>query len=340
MFVRTLLTLAAAAQLCVLTAGSAQEDGADVMPVPPARKLRGTSSRSGHSNPSNHESTSKKDVRIINGKEATEDKYPFMVSLEDKFGHFCGGTMICRDVVLTAAHCQGGKYSAVIGRHNIVSHRDGQKIAMRKEVPHPSYNDDTTENDYMLVFLNGVAPASKVVKINSNNAVPAVGQQVKVMGWGNTNDSHNAPMSNVLLETDVRMISNQVCDASKGTIDGYKENYKGQIKQNMMCAKGSRTDSCQGDSGGPLMRGSVQVGVVSWGVGCAHPDFPGVYARISKVHPWIEKQVCKHSRYASQAGFNCGSSRPTTLEGWNQHYGFSNRKGGRPSEDEELDDEP
>ncbi|KAL7546586.1 hypothetical protein ACHAWF_009918 [Thalassiosira exigua] len=191
--------------------------------------------------------------------------------------------MICRDVVLTAAHCQGqgGTYSAVIGRHNIFSHWDGQRIAMRKEVPHPNYNGDTTENDFMLIFLNGAVPASKVVEINSNGAVPAVGQWVRVMGWDNTKYSNNAPMSDVLLEASVRMISNKVCNASKGTIDGYRESYKGRIKQNMMCAKATGKDSCQGDSGRPLMRGWVQVSVVSWGVGCAHPDFPGVYAQIS-----------------------------------------------------------
>ena len=62
--------------------------------------------------------TRKLDTRIIGGSEATEDRYSFVVSLQDHIGHFCGGSLIAKDVVLTAAHYQGGSYDVVLGRHD------------------------------------------------------------------------------------------------------------------------------------------------------------------------------------------------------------------------------
>ncbi len=63
---------------------------------------------------------------------------------------------------------------------------------------------------------------------------------------------------------------------------------------------------CQGDSGGPLIKGSKQLGIVSWGIGCASDDFPGVYTRVSSVYGWIENELCKENRqYAVEAGYKC-----------------------------------
>merc|ERR1712051_906056 len=92
------------------------------------------------------------------------------------------------------------------------------------------------------------------------------------------------------------------------TIGGYQTDYKNQISGNMMCANDNGEDSCQGDSGGPLVirsrTGDVQVGVVSWGVGCAHRDFPGVYARVSAQYHWIRANVCEGSS-DPPASFEC-----------------------------------
>lgn len=57
-------------------------------------------------------------------------------------------------------------------------------------------------------------------------------------------------------------------------------------------------DTCVGDSGGPLVdpqnssqpEDHRQVGIVSWGVGCAEPGFPGVYTRLDSFAGFIEQQ--------------------------------------------------
>eukprot|EP01083_Nonionella_stella_P180470 643702_1 len=93
------------------------------------------------------------DERIIGGSQATPNANKFVVSLQDHIGHFCGGSLVAKDVVLSAAHCQGGPYDVVLGQHNVNSN-GGQKIRMSREVPHPKYKDATTDNDFMLVFLD------------------------------------------------------------------------------------------------------------------------------------------------------------------------------------------
>jgi len=271
-------------------------------------------------------------TRIIGGSEAKEDRFSYAVSLADNIGHFCGGSLIAKDVILTAAHCQGGNYNVVLGRHD-VDDNDGEVIAMKKELPHPNYDSQSTNNDFMLVFLDGAVSATNVdlVTLNSDSSVPDVGDAVTVMGWGDVDIRDDvSKLSDVLMNVQVNVISNQECDDSEGTIDGYYDNYNDQITQDMLCAKvdGGGEDSCQGDSGGPLViKGSnsqdVQVGVVSWGIGCASEHFPGVYARVSRAYDWIEKEVCKGSSYASDAGFDCSGTSSSGSEGNDTSVGGS-----------------
>mmetsp|Transcript_49577 Transcript_49577/g.105361 ORF Transcript_49577/g.105361 Transcript_49577/m.105361 type:complete len:407 (-) Transcript_49577:388-1608(-) len=254
--------------------------------------------------------------RIIGGSEATPNKNKFMVSLSDRIGHFCGGSLIARDVVLTAAHCKGAPFDVIAGRHNL-NRWDGQVIGITKQMPHPDYNDRTTDMDFMLVFLSKPATLNgdvATVRLNDDSSTPSVGNGVRAMGWGDTDIRDNvSKLSDVLMKVSVNVISNNACEASGGYIGSFYTNYKGQITQNMLCAKANRQDSCQGDSGGPLMSDDgVQVGVVSWGISCAHASFPGVYARVSRAYGWIEREVCDGSDYAAEAGFRCsGNSNPT-----------------------------
>ena len=270
-------------------------------------------------------------TRIIGGSEAVDDRHSYAVLMLGADGSMCGGSLIARDVVLTAAHCMGATDYAVLGEHDIevVNDGDGEVFAVREVILHPDYSQmlmsmyGLADNDFMLVFLEGASASDDVitVKLNSDTSLPIVGQSVTVMGWGDTDISddfdeetpNDVETSTVLMNVDVSVISNEECDASEGYIDGTYATYSGRITANMLCAISNGKDSCQGDSGGPMViKGAdgpadVQVGVVSWAYGCAIDQFPGVYARVSRAYDWIQIEVCKGSSYASEAGFDCGS---------------------------------
>lgn len=320
MQIQILFTALAFSQLCLLSSAR-------------ARSLRAEQQQSN--------SELKKDERIIGGSEATEDRHSYAVALQDKsiqenFGLFCGGSLIAKDVVLTAAHCQGAPFDVVIGRHDL-GDNDGQVIPIKEQLPHPNYDPYFTDNDFMLVFLSrGTTANVDLVKLNDDPSVPNVGRGVTVMGWGDTDirDDVPAALSDVLMKVQVNIISNNDCADSSGSIGGggSTASYRGQITQNMLCAKSNQRDSCQGDSGGPLVitraAGDLQIGIVSWGIGCANQNFPGVYSRVSSAYNWIEREVCKGSQFASEAGFDCSNARynpgVTDADTWDDYLPWDN----------------
>ena len=67
----------------------------------------------------------------------------------------------------------------------------------------------------------------------------------------------------------------------------------GGITENMICAAalGGGKDACQGDSGGPLVVDGKLVGIVSWGVGCALPLYPGVYSNVATLKSFVTQKA-------------------------------------------------
>jgi trypsin len=265
-------------------------------------------------------------TRIIGGTEAVEDRFSYALSLQ-AYGttHYCGGSLIAKDVVLTAAHCEGGGSWVYHKKHDLdETDADAITLRVKSAVPHPYYSSYSTDNDFMLYFLephegNLFDEDPVIVKLNSNPSVPSDDQMVTVMGWGDTTASaYTSTTSDVLMNVELKVVPNDICEQSTGYADGQYMSYYGKISDNMLCAKGTNQDSCQGDSGGPLIVKTgvsdgqdVQIGVVSWGAGCGSDDFPGVYARVSQAYNWIQEEVCKGSGYASEAGFDCDGISPT-----------------------------
>jgi len=268
-------------------------------------------------------------TRIIGGEYSDFGEYPYAVSLKRGNGHFCGGSLIARDVVLSAAHCGGGRYTVVVGRHKQSSYSRGDTFSVREEVLHPRYRSSGTDNDFGLIFLRGSASAdAELVRLNERSAVPATGESVTVMGWGDTLASESASRpSNTLKEAELQVVSNRRCAQASGWVGFSYSSYRGAITDNMLCAQDRGEDSCQGDSGGPLVvkgRGrdpDVQVGVVSWGVGCADENFPGVYARVSSAYKWIRDEVCEKSA-SPPPSFRCSPPDAADAIGQSNDIGF------------------
>lgn len=130
-----------------------------------------------------------------------------------------------------------------------------------------------------LVSALNLAPAGvATIGMPVQSAGTAVGTNARVSGWGAT--SEGGPGSATLLAVYKPVVSNAACNAA----------YNGGITDGMICAgvpEGGR-DACQGDSGGPLTAGNIVIGIVSWGQGCARPNFFGVYARVAHYRNWID----------------------------------------------------
>ena len=236
-----------------------------------------------------------RDARIVGGQDADPGEYPWQVRVSPS-GFLCGGTLIDREWVLTAAHCvvtesnapmSPSDVSVVLGDHNL-SGNDGteQSINTSQVIVHPQYG--SAGNDYDIALLKLASPANIVpgtvetIELNTD-ANLAAGTNAVVTGWGTT--SSGGSISQILQEVTVPLVSNQTCAGSYGST----------ITDNMICAgfQAGGKDACQGDSGGPLViqtgsGGWKHVGIVSFGNGCAAPDFYGVYARTSRFIDWIE----------------------------------------------------
>ena len=219
--------------------------------------------------------------KIVGGVEATKGEFPFMVSLQSSsYGHFCGGSLIKTNWVLTAAHCVQGGYleSVVTGLHNLSQTAGSEKFKATLIVKNPGWNSYNMDYDFALIRLDKESKFAPIA-LNPNELSGKV--NFVTTGWGMTSEGGN--ISDALMKVSVPLVSKAGCEAA----------YPGQLTDRMICAgyEAGGKDSCQGDSGGPLVMGtgagSYLAGVVSWGEGCARPNKYGVYSKVNSVISWI-----------------------------------------------------
>jgi trypsin len=189
----------------------------------------------------------------------------------------CGGTLIGPDVVLSAGHC-GGYVGETVTIGDIA-------VEIIKQQIHPNYSDGNDFYLYKLMQPVDISSFGVTLTLNTDGSQPVAGQDLTTLGLGATSEGGDGASS--LRDVVVPTVSDTDCDAAYGS---------GYIPSIMLCAGEGGKDSCQGDSGGPLVirNGATHtlVGVVSWGVGCANPDFPGVYSRVSSAIDWIQSVAC------------------------------------------------
>ncbi|XP_049822688.1 serine proteinase stubble [Aethina tumida] len=235
--------------------------------------------------------------RIVGGKDATKDEFPWQVSIQLKRrssqSHLCGGAVINREWVLTAAHCihevDQSKLSVVAGAYDFYSPSVQEQRRNVTRIIANNFDFPTFYNDILMVKV------SPPFNLNTPHVLPICLPEPEqnftgvaiVTGWGRLSETGRS--ASTLQKVSLPLIDKDVCER-KYTRLGLSR-YLNECQICTEYRKGAR-DACQGDSGGPLIcQGDDDsyylCGIVSWGIGCARQNHPGVYSKVSCYIPWI-----------------------------------------------------
>uniref|UniRef100_A0A3Q3ITY0 Peptidase S1 domain-containing protein n=1 Tax=Monopterus albus TaxID=43700 RepID=A0A3Q3ITY0_MONAL len=235
-------------------------------------------------------------TRIVGGQSAPPGSWPWQVGLVRNGSFFCGGSLINRKWVMTAAQCLPSNDTSnllvLMGRQSLATSSPSEVFrTVTQIINHPNFNPATLDNDIALVRLSSpVNFTTHVLPIclAASDSTFYNGTDAWVTGWGNVGSGVAPPVPYDLREVDVPVVGNRQCNCDYGV---------GTITDNMMCAgsPAGGKGTCQGDGGGPLVSKQggrwIQGGIVSFGIGCSLPNFPGVYTRVSQYQSWISSQV-------------------------------------------------
>merc|ERR1712061_130635 len=240
-------------------------------------------------------------ARIVNGKMTSAGSYPWTVGIQFGDKLYCGGSIITNNFIVTAAHCVKGinprNIKLVIGDHDRTETEPFQEIRTIERVfIRPDFVKRTFNNDIALIKLNRKLQFSDHIR---PVCLPKLdrsynGQNTTVVGWGKL--SEGGDPADVLMEVTVPVITQKKCRR-------HTRYRSSEITENMMCAgyDDGVLDACQGDSGGPMIWRNddnhpfTQIGIVSWGQGCARKGYPGVYTRLGRYIDWIIETVSDHN---------------------------------------------
>lgn len=230
-------------------------------------------------------------ARIIGGYIVPPYSARYLVSLKRNTGiHFCGGSLVSRFWVLSAAHCKTEqKQMLVVAGEYSLSTFEGTEQIFRpvKMIAHPEYSSSSKNADIMLIKLNRPAIYNSfvsIVPLPAQGVSLGEGRLCQVSGWGYTSAT-SGKASDTLRSVKLPIISAHRCNSSAS--------YSGHITNNMICAgfNNGGKDACQGDSGGPLVCDGRVFGVVSWGHSCANPKYPGVYTAVANFQKWVYRTI-------------------------------------------------
>ncbi|XP_026066887.1 transmembrane protease serine 4-like isoform X2 [Carassius auratus] len=223
--------------------------------------------------------------RIVGGVDTAVEHWPWQVSLQWNQQHVCGGALLSKRWVISAAHCFTGtrelsRWTVVLGQTKVLGSRG---VSVDTIVVHNNYSHLSNDFDIAMLKLTWpVTVGDSILPVCLPPHQLSVKEMLVVTGWGLLKEKGELP--SVLQKALVPLIDRSEC--SKPSV------YGSAITPRMLCAgflKGN-IDACQGDSGGPLVYLSSRwqlMGIVSWGVGCAREGKPGVYTDVSQLLNWI-----------------------------------------------------
>lgn len=233
--------------------------------------------------------------RIVGGTKSPEDTYRWIVALANTGSgslfsrQFCGGSLIDRNWVLTAAHCvedsTSGQLQVIVGLTDLDDTSNAEIRRVRGIFIHPGYADRGGDlfNDVALLHLKDPVDTITPIAYSRSPGLAVPGLTVRALGWGDTRSTPRYPTE--LRMVDLNLVSNASANSS----------YDGVLRSMHVAARGRGKDTCKGDSGGPLFDedGAVPgdpllVGITSFGIGCATRTVPGIYANVGYFASWID----------------------------------------------------
>ncbi|KZC06605.1 PREDICTED: chymotrypsin-2 [Dufourea novaeangliae] len=220
--------------------------------------------------------------KIVGGSTAEEGQYPYQASLRFKERHFCGGSVLNKRWILTAAHCltsfNDTAITVVLGTNTLDN--GGDMYRSEKVISHPRYNSALIRNDIGLIKLEKDIVYGDTVKSVAlpNENFSKIDYPAVLSGWGTTSYPGDTP--NALQRIELSVIDQKQC---------LNTNFR--ITNDNICTLNKRGEgACHGDSGGPLVADMEQIGVVSWGVPCARGR-PDVFTRVYSYIQWIKDHI-------------------------------------------------
>ncbi|XP_061400128.1 chymotrypsin-2-like [Musca vetustissima] len=234
--------------------------------------------------------------RIVGGDNVPDGEYiPYQVSIQylknNTNRHFCGGSIITPNRILTAAHCVVGQNPERISiLAGVIDLQD--TTGFRSQVTRIDSHEDFKPIKGNDIAILDIEPAleldgQRMDTINVDYSEPVGSDEKSILtGWGSIRQSRTSPIyPNHLQRLSYRTMSNAICKWQMRS-----------LTETEICAKSDRgTGACAGDSGGPLAMQrngeTIQVGIVSYGRRKCGSDGLDVYTRVGMFNEWIKERI-------------------------------------------------